>query len=154
VVRRAVEVAHVAGGEPLDASREAVRGQRSDDQFHRESSRVDVDGCQRFARTALVRRQWCQHSCQAMDSGMSGPLSGRAQQPLVGPPELVLRPADSLSAIDVLVGQVTFGPVGCGRDGGVGQEPQHVGFAVAQAFEQRPGRRLLALGAGGAADVG
>jgi hypothetical protein len=40
------------------------------------------------------------------------------------------------------------------RDGGVGQEPQHVGFAVAQAFEQRPGRRLLALGAGGAADVG
>jgi hypothetical protein len=50
--------------------------------------------------------------------------------------------------------QVTFGLVGCGRDGGVGQEPQHVGFAVAQAFRQRPARRLLGFGAGGAADAG
>ena len=38
-------------------------------------------------------------------------------------------------------------------DRGVGEEPQHVGFAVPQAFQQRPGRRLPALGAGDAADL-
>jgi hypothetical protein len=43
--------------------------------------------------------------------------------------------------------------VGGGRDGGVSEEPQYVGFAVAQAFQQRTGGRLLALGAGDAADL-
>jgi len=50
--------------------------------------------------------------------------------------------------------QVAFGLVGGGRDGGVGEEPQHVAFAVPQAFQQRPRWRLLALGAGYAADLG
>src|SRR5258708_23149302 len=44
-------------------------------------------------------------------------------------------------AADLLLGfrgpQVTFGLVGGGRDGGVGQEPQHVGFTAAPAL---PGR--------------
>ena len=83
LIRGTVEVAHVAAGVPLDAFREAVCGQWPDDQFHCESLRVDVDGCQRFARTAPVGRHGCQHSCQAMNCG----VSGRAQQPVVGPPE-------------------------------------------------------------------
>ena len=59
---------------------------------------------------------------------------------------------------DLLLGfrgpQVAFGLVAGRGDGGVGQEPQHVGFAVAQAFQQRPGGGLLALRAGDAADPG
>src|SRR5262245_46485374 len=59
---------------------------------------------------------------------------------------------------DLLLGfrgpQVAFGLVAGRRDGGIGEEPEYVGFAVAQAFQQRPGRRLLALGAGDAADLG
>jgi hypothetical protein len=62
------------------------------------------------------------------------------------------------AAGDLLLGlggsQVTFGLVGGGRDGGAGEEPQHVGLAVVQAFEQVPGGRLLALAAGQAGDGG
>jgi hypothetical protein len=50
--------------------------------------------------------------------------------------------------------QVAFGLVAGRGDGGVGEEPQHVGFAVAQAFQQEPGGRLLGLGARDAADLG
>ena len=50
--------------------------------------------------------------------------------------------------------QVTFGLVGGGRDGGVGEEPQHVGFPVLEAFQRVQGGRLLAFGAGHAADGG
>jgi hypothetical protein len=87
LVRGTVEPGHVAAGKPLDASREAVRGQRPDDQLYCECSGVDVDGCQRLAGTILVRRQRCQHPRQAMDTR----VSRRAQQPLVNPPEFSLR---------------------------------------------------------------
>jgi DNA polymerase III delta prime subunit len=59
-------------------------------------------------------------------------------------------------AADLLLGfrgaQVAFGLVGGGRDGGVGQEPQYVGFTAAQAFQERQRGWLLA--AGQAADFG
>ena len=54
MIRGTVEVAHVAAGVPLDAFREAVCGQWPDDQFHCESLRVDVDGCQ-LAEMAGIR---------------------------------------------------------------------------------------------------
>src|SRR6266542_4078098 len=61
-------------------------------------------------------------------------------------------------AADLLLGfrgtQVTFGLVGGGRDGGVGEEPQYVGFAVAQAFQQGQRGGLLDVLAGHAADFG
>jgi hypothetical protein len=50
--------------------------------------------------------------------------------------------------------QVASGLVAGRGDGGVGEKPQHVGFAVAQAFQQEPGRRLPGLGAWDAADLG
>src|SRR5271157_1013567 len=61
-------------------------------------------------------------------------------------------------AADLLLGfrgaQVAFGLVAGGRDGGVGEEPQHVGFAVPEAFQQVQGGRLLdVLAAGDAADL-
>ena len=59
---------------------------------------------------------------------------------------------------DLLLGlggpQGAFGLVAGRRDGGVGEKPQHVGFAVAQAFQQEPGWRLLGLGTRDAADLG
>ena len=62
------------------------------------------------------------------------------------------------AAGDLLLGLrgplVAFGLVGGRRDGRVGQEPQHVGLAVPEALQQEPGRRLLALGAEDAADLG
>jgi hypothetical protein len=61
-------------------------------------------------------------------------------------------------AADLLLGlggaQVAFGLIAGGRDGGIGQEPQHVGFAVLEAFQQVQGRGLLdVLAAGDAADL-
>src|ERR1035441_3132395 len=48
-----------------------------------------------------------------------------------------------------------IGLVGGGRDGGVGEEPQDVGFAVLQAFQQEQAWRLPDLAAAGdAADLG
>jgi hypothetical protein len=52
------------------------------------------------------------------------------------------------------VPQVAFGLVAGRRDGGVGEEPQYVGFAVAQAFQQGAGWRLPGFLAGHAADLG
>src|SRR5512135_754443 len=62
-------------------------------------------------------------------------------------------------AADLLLGfrgaQVAFCQVAGGRDGGVGEEPQHVGFAVLEAFPQVQGGRLLDVAAAGdAADLG
>src|SRR5260370_36200034 len=61
-------------------------------------------------------------------------------------------------AADLLLGfrgaQVAFGLVAGGWDGGVGQEPQHVGLAVLEAFQQVQGGGLLdVLAAGDAADL-
>ena len=49
--------------------------------------------------------------------------------------------------------QVAFGLVAGGRDGGVGEEPQHVGFAVLEAFQQVQGGGLLDVLAAGS-DLG
>jgi len=61
-------------------------------------------------------------------------------------------------AADLLLGfrwsRVAFGLVVRRRDGGVGQEVQHVGFAVAEAFQQQPAWGLLVVRAGEAADLG
>ena len=49
--------------------------------------------------------------------------------------------------------QVAFGLVVRRRDRGVGEEPEHVGFAV-EAFQQAAGGRLFLVAAGDAADLG
>ena len=49
--------------------------------------------------------------------------------------------------------QVAFGLVGGGRDRGVGQEAEYIGFAMPEAFQQVQGGRLLAFRAGHAADL-
>src|SRR5208283_312362 len=62
-------------------------------------------------------------------------------------------------AADLLLGfrgaQVAFSLVAGGRDGGVGEEPQHVGFTVLEAFKQVQGGWLLDVAAArDAADLG
>jgi hypothetical protein len=53
-------------------------------------------------------------------------------------------------AADFLLGfrgpQISLSLVAGGRDGGVGEEPQHVGFPVLQAFQQQPAGALSDLG--------
>src|ERR1017187_7138348 len=49
--------------------------------------------------------------------------------------------------------QVAFGLVGCGRDPQVGQEPEHVGLAIAQAFKEEPAWLLPRLRSGDPPDL-
>src|ERR1700722_5943133 len=118
-----------------DESPPAARRRSASGSFH---GRVKPLSC--HSRIAASYRRSGSGSIITAEAYSSCPSSACTALP-AGPECLPSKPA-----ADLLLGlcwpQVAFGLVGGGRDGGVGQEPEHVGFAVLEALQQVQDGRL------------